>query len=357
MLIFIVILSVLILIHELGHFLAARRLGVRVEKFSLGFGPKLLARKFGDTEYMLCAIPFGGFVKMAGDSAEDLRGRGDEFLGRPPGHRARIIFAGPLFNYLLAFFCLWMVYFLGFPKFTAQIGGLIEGMPAALQGLRVGDRIVSVDGAAVEYWDDLSRKIHAKKGKVLKLAVDRGGEIFDLEITPQAKEVETIFGKKAEVGLIGIKPSEEFVKVRYGLWQALVKGTQNLVQMTVATLLAIFYLVTGTMSFKESVTGPLGIFFIATGAAKVGFSAVIHVIGTLSMSLAVFNLLPLPILDGGHIFLAGLEKARRRPLTKKTEEVLSNIGMSFLIVLAVFIFFNDIVRYGYWDKVLAFFGK
>jgi regulator of sigma E protease len=113
----------------------------------------------------------------------------------------------------------------------------------------------------------------------------------------------------------------------------------------------------GTMSFKESVTGPLGIFFITSNAAKIGFSAILHVIGILSMSLAVFNLLPLPVLDGGHIFLAGLEKIRKRPLSRKLEDLMTNIGLTFLIVLAVFIFCNDLIRYGYWDKMLAFFRK
>ena len=122
MIIFIVILSILILIHELGHFLVARRAGVKVENFSLGFGPKLVSKKIGDTEYMLSAIPFGGFIKMAGDTAEESHGKKGEFLGCKPGQRAGIIFAGPFFNYLLAFLCLWMVYFLGFPKQPTVIG-------------------------------------------------------------------------------------------------------------------------------------------------------------------------------------------------------------------------------------------
>jgi regulator of sigma E protease len=357
MLIFIVILSILILVHELGHFIAAKRLGIRVEKFSLGFGPKLLGRKFGDTEYLLCAIPFGGYIKMAGDNPDDSRGAGDEFLSRPVGHRVTVISAGPAFNYILAFFCMWMVFYFGFPRMTSQIGDLIPGMPAAKIGLLSGDRILAVDGEKVAYWDEMTKKIHGKKNKSLFLQVQRGDQVFEREMTPQLKEVETILGKKVEVGLIGIKPSDEVSLVRYGLFQALVKGTQALVEMTAMTITALFYIIIGTMSFKESVTGPLGIFFIATNAAKIGFSAVLHVIGILSMSLAVFNLLPLPILDGGHIFFAGLEKIRRRPLSRKTEDAVNNIGLSFLIVLAIFIFCNDLIRHGYWDKALSFFKK
>ena len=357
MLIFIVILSVLILVHELGHFLVAKRLGIRVEKFSLGFGPKLLSRKFGDTEYLLCLIPFGGYIKMAGDSPEDSKGAKDEFLSRPAGQRVSVIAAGPVFNYILAFFCLWMVFYLGYPRMTNKIGELMPKMPAAKIGLMAGDRILSIDGEKVAYWDQMTKLIHDKKNKTLVLQVERNGQVFEKELTPEVKEVETIMGKKVEVGLIGIKPSDEVSLVRYGLFQALIKGTQSLIEMTVMTITALFYIIIGTMSFKESVTGPLGIFFIATNAAKIGFSAVLHVIGILSMSLAVFNILPLPILDGGHIFFAGLEKIRRRPLSRKTEDVINNIGLSFLIILAIFIFCNDLVRYGYWDKALSFIKK
>ncbi|MDD5019223.1 MAG: RIP metalloprotease RseP [Candidatus Omnitrophica bacterium] len=357
MIIFIAILSILILIHELGHFLVAKRRGIRVEKFSLGFGPKLVSKKIGPTEYMLCLVPFGGFIKMAGDNKEECKGAPDEFLSRPPGQRAQVIFAGPFFNYVLAFFCLWMVFYLGYPKFSSTVGELMPGMPAARAGLQAGDTITSVDGEPVQFWDEMTRRIHAKKGEDVQLKVKRDGREFDLLLTPEAKEVETIWGRKAEVGLIGIKPSDEIIKVRYGLWPSLIRGTQSLWEMTVMTVRALFYIIIGTMSFKDSVTGPLGIFFITTNAAKIGFSSILHVIGILSMSLAIFNLLPLPILDGGHIFFAGLEKLRGRPLASKTEDVVSNIGMGFLIVLAIFIFCNDLIRYGYWDKFLALFQK
>ncbi len=357
MVVFILILSILILVHELGHFFEARRLGIKVEKFSLGFGPKLLSKKFGDTEYLLCAIPFGGFIKMAGDNMDELKGRPDEFLSRRPGHRARIIFAGPFFNYILAFFSLWIVFYLGYPKSTTTIGELLPGMPAQALGLKVGDKILEVDGKEVKYWDDLTSQIHSKKGESIRLKVDRDSHDFEISLTPKMRQVETLLGKKVEVGLIGIKPSDEIVLVRYGFWVSMVKGFKNLIAMTLMTLAAIFYMIIGTLSFRESVTGPLGIFFIASNAAQLGFSPVVHVVGILSMSLAIFNLLPLPILDGGHIALAGLERIRGKPLSKRVDEVIGNIGLAFLIILAVFIFCNDFIRYGYWDKLLTFFSK
>lgn len=357
MVLFILILSLLILIHESGHFWVAKRQGIRVEKFSLGFGPRLLSKKIGDTEYMLCLIPFGGFVKMAGDSKEDYKGAQDEFLSKSPGKRAQIIFAGPLFNYILAFFCLWMVFYLGYPRFSSRIGELMPGYPAQKAGLQVEDEIIAVDGEPVQFWEDMTRRIHQKKGQDVRLGVRRGGEVFELLLTPEAKEVESVWGKKVEVGLIGVKPSDEIIKVRYGFWESLLKGAANLFSMTVMTLQALFMIIVGTMSFKDSMTGPIGIFFITSNAAKIGFSSILHVIGILSMSLAIFNVLPLPILDGGHIFLAGLEKLRGKPLGRKVEDAVSNVGMAFLIVLAVFIFSNDLIRYGYWDKFMSVFQK
>lgn len=357
MIIFFVILSILILVHELGHFLAARQLKVRVEKFSLGFGPKIVSKKIGETEYMLCAIPFGGFIKMAGDNRDEITGRPDEFLTRSVGHRARIIFGGSFFNYILSFLCLWMVFFLGYPRFTTTIGELVPKMPAQLAGLRAGDKILEVDGVRVEFWEEMTKKIYSKKGEALVLKVQRDSQEVDFTLTPQQKQMTNVWGKKTEIGLIGIKPSSDIVKVRYGFWVSCVKGISNLIQMTVMTVVSIFYILVGTMSFKESVTGPLGIFFVATNAAKIGFSAVLHVIGILSMSLAVFNLLPLPVLDGGCLGFLGLEKLRKKPLSLKTEGVIVNIGATFLIILAVFIFGNDLVRYGYWDKFLAMISK
>jgi len=355
--VFIIILSILIFVHEMGHFLVAKRLGIRVEKFALGFGPKLLSRKVGDTEYMLCAIPFGGFIKMAGDSATEVSGARDEFLSRPPGQRAQVVFAGPAFNYILAFFSLWCVFYFGYPRMTNEIGELVNGMPAQEAGLRVGDKIVAVNGEDVPYWDDLTKRIHAAQGESLDLTIERGEERLELVMTPEAKEVETLWGRKVEVGLIGIKPSDGIVLVRYGFFESFWRGGRSLLKLTGRTLTAIYYIVAGTLSFKESVTGPLGIFFITSNAAKIGFSAVVHVIGILSMSLAIFNVLPLPILDGGHIFLAGLEKLRGRPLPQRVEEIINNVGLSLLIILAIFIFCNDIIRYGYWDKFLSLFVK
>jgi regulator of sigma E protease len=344
-------------VHELGHFFIARRNGIRVEKFSLGFGPRLLSRKFGATEVMLCAIPFGGFIKMAGDTAEEAHGASDEFLGRSPGARARVIAAGPAFNYLLAFFSLWAVFYLGYPRLTTTIGEVMKDLPASKADIKVGDKILKVNGESVLYWDDLTKRIHTTKETDLNLEVKRGDVSLMVTIAPERREVETIFGKKIKVALIGIKPSEDVELVRYGFVEALIKGTKTLASMTVMTILSIVYMILGTLSFQESVTGPIGIFFIATNAAKIGPSAVLHVVGILSMSLAIFNMLPLPILDGGHVALAGLEKLRGRRLSVKAEERLGNAGMGLLIILAVFIFCNDLIRYGYWDKFLALFQK
>jgi regulator of sigma E protease len=142
-LVFIAILSVLIVVHELGHFIAARRVGVRVEKFSLGFGPQLFKKKNKDTEYLISAIPLGGFVKMAGDSLEEYKGKSDEYFYKSPGERFQIIFAGPFLNYVLGFLFFWFIFFTGYPMLTTKVGGLLDDFGAKKAGLQVGDRIVS----------------------------------------------------------------------------------------------------------------------------------------------------------------------------------------------------------------------
>src|SRR4030042_1455801 len=145
-LIFIFILSILIIVNEFGHFIAAKSAGVRVEKFSLGFGPQLLKKKRDNTEYSLSAIPLGGYVKLAGDNLEEYKGKSFEYLAKTPGERFRIIFFGPLLNYILGFLCLWLIFFVGYPTLTTKVGGLIDGFGAKVAGLEVGDKIIAVDG-------------------------------------------------------------------------------------------------------------------------------------------------------------------------------------------------------------------
>ena len=351
-LVFIITLSILIIVHEFGHFIAAKRLGVRIEKFSLGFGPKIFKKNIGGTDYILSLIPLGGYVKMAGDSLEDFKNKEDEFLSLAPGKRAKIIAAGPLLNYVLAFFCFWVVFFIGYPTLTNKVGELIENFPAKTAGVLAGDKIIMVDTHPVKYWDEISEIIHNKKHEPVELLIIRNKLPRRLKIYPKLQKTKNIFGKEITISLIGIRPSEEVIKVKNGLFASLFLGSKRLVDLTGLTLRGVWYIITGSLPLRESVTGPLGIFSILSEAAHLGLSILINVIGILSMSLAIFNLFPLPVLDGGHIFLLLVERIRGKRFSQKIEDAISQFGLSLLILLAIFIFYNDLVRFGVFEKVL-----
>ena len=356
-LIFILILSVLIIVHEFGHFIVARKMGVRVEKFSLGFGPQLFRKKKSDTEYIVSAIPLGGYVKMAGDSLEEYKGNSYEYYAKPAGKRFHIIFFGPLLNYILGFLCFWLIFFMGYPTLTTKVGGLMEGFGAKEAGLEIGDKITAVDGKEVIFWDDLQVIIQEKKvASIVKLSVERNKKEFSLDVRVTEKEFSDALGQKRSVGLIGIAPFEEIVKVRHGFFKSFILGANKTWELTDLTYRGLWRLVTGKLSVRESVTGPLGIFYITSKAASRGLVAVLHLVAVLSISLAIFNLLPLPILDGGHILLLGIEKVRKKTLSLKTEQVITKVGMSLIICLALLITYNDIVRL-FGDKISKFFMK
>lgn len=356
-LVFIFILSTLILVHEFGHFAAARKMGVRVEKFSLGFGPQLFRIKRKGTEYALSVIPLGGFVKLAGDSLEEFTGKKDEYYAKPPGKRFHIIFWGPLLNYCLGFLFFWLIFFVGYPSLTTKIGGLIDDFGAKEAGLQVGDKITAVDGKKVEYWEDLQRVIYSKRSDdKVSLSVLRNSKEFSAEVSIKEKEYSDQLGQKRSVGLLGITPFDEIIEVKHGFLQSFVLSAKKTWELTSMTYKGLWRIITGKLSVRDSVTGPLGIFYITSKVAKLGVIAVLHLIAVLSVSLAIFNLLPLPIMDGGHILLLGLERLRGRALSIKSEQVISRIGFSMIICLAALVTFNDIARL-FGDKITKFFGK
>lgn len=355
---FLVVLGVLVMIHEFGHFITAKKVGVRVERFSIGFGPKLWSIKKGETEYLICAIPLGGYVKMAGDEpGENIKGEKWEFLSRSIFDRFKIIFAGPLLNYILAFLIFSIIFMFGSPTLTNEVGSLLKNYPAEKQGILVGDKILSVDGKSVKYWEDLTEVIHRHTEAPMKLSLERSGKVIEKEITPIVREAKDIFGKKTKVALIGIAPSQRIEKVRYGFVPSFYMGFKKLVQLTYITYKALWSVLTGSLSVKESMTGPIGIFVITGEAAKLGLIYLFHLMAILSASLAIFNLLPFPVLDGGHIMFLALEKLRGKPLSLKAQEIITNIGISLLILLTIFIFYNDIIKFGVVDKIIKLFKR
>lgn len=349
---FIVVLSILVVAHEFGHFIVAKKMGVRVEKFSIGFGPEIFGITRQETRYSVSIIPLGGYVKLSGETgAEGLKGEKWEYLSRTVGERMRIIFAGPLLNYILAFVIFSFVFMTGSPTLTSVIGKVMPGYPAESSGLKAGDKILNINGKGVIYWDDVTKIVHTSKNQEMKLVVERGGQKVSVIVMPKSQEMDTIFGSRKNISIIGIVPSGDVVFVKYGFFKSIYMGAERLWTLTYITCRALWASVTGSIPIKESITGPIGIFYITGQAAKLGLVYLLQLMGVLSASLAIFNLLPVPVLDGGHILFLAIEKIRRKPVSIKMQENITQVGMSLLIVLMLFVFYNDFMRFGIFEKI------
>jgi regulator of sigma E protease len=358
LLVFFFLISILIIIHEFGHFIMAKRNGVRVEKFSLGFGPIIFSKKIKDTQYSFSLIPFGGYVKLAGDSLLEYQGRPDEYLSKSPGVRARIIIMGPFLNYLMAFFCFWLIFYLGYPMLTTKIDEVLPDYGAKEAGILPQDKIIAVDGKSVQFWDQLQKEIYPKKeGEIIELKVLRQNQTYTFKVKIKEKEITDIWGNKKRVGLIGIRPAGEIVPLKHTLISSVIKGSKKVIDLTFITYATLFRIVLGKLSLRESVTGPLGMFYLTKEATRLGLVAILHLIAVLNISLAVFNLLPIPVLDGAHLFLLGIEKIRKRKIGYKLEQMITHIGLAFIITLAIFIFYNDLMRFGVWEKITQFLKR
>ena len=344
----IIVFGILILVHEFGHFIAAKRTGVRIEQFSLGFGPPLFKYKRRHTEYSICSIPLGGYVKLAGDNAEEFKGQPYEYLSKSVGQRARIIFCGPLLNYILAFLCFWLIVFLGASSLTTHIGGVIENFGAQEAGLEVGDKILAVDDKRVELWQEMRNIIHKKKnGDVVQLLILRSNQKLKIPVVVKEQEQEDIEGKIKTVGLIGIRP----IDARYKLTKSFLLAGNNLFCLTRFTLKVLSWIALGKVSFRESVPGPVEMVYQIKQATGAGVIAIIYLFAILSMSLAIFNILPIPVLDGGHLLFLFIEKIRKRRLSNRTESIINQIGISLLIFLVIFVFYNDFSRRGVFNNI------
>lgn len=355
---FLILLSVLILIHEIGHLIVARRFGVRIERFSLGFGPKVFGIKRGATEYVISLIPLGGYVKMAGeDESERIAGVNWQYLSKPVGKRALIVGAGPFFNYILAIIIFILVFMLGNPQLTTKIGEVMEGYPAKLAGLAEGDKIIAVDGQKVKFWEELKEVVQKNKEKTLVLTALRDKKEFKANIKPKLEEAKDLLGRKKEVGLLGIVASDEVVFVKYPPQEAIYLGTLKVFQITGVTYIALGRMMTGKLAVRESVTGPIGIFQITTRAAMLGFIYLMQMTAILSACLAIFNLLPIPVLDGGHILFLAIEKIKGRKIEQRFQEAFTKLGLAALITLMIFVTYNDLVREGILEKVITWFQR
>ena len=344
----IIVLGIIIFVHELGHFLLAKKLGVGVLKFSLGFGPKLVGRKIGETEYQIAVFPLGGFVKPLGeDPSEELKeeDRHRSLWAQPIWKRALIFGSGSFFNLLLAVAIFSTVnIFVGIPSTPpATIGEVSSGLPAEKAGLKKGDVVLSVDGVQVSKWEELAKIIRTSKGKELLIKIKRNGEILEFRVTPQAAKDKNMFGEELSTFVIGIKSSGEIVVQKVNPFVAVGHGFVQTWQIIELTIVGIVKLIQRVIPAK-TIGGPILIAQLAGEQAKRGLLSFALFMALISISIGVFNLFPIPILDGGHFLFLGLEAVLRRPISIKKMEIAQQVGLIFIILLMLFAFYNDLIR-------------
>ncbi len=433
----IVMLGILVFVHELGHYCVARLAGVKILKFSLGFGPKLISKTWGETEYLVCAIPLGGYVQMLGEGGGE-RGADAEltaaerersFADKSVIRRLAIVAAGPAMNLILPFLILPISFMVGvqlpayidqpacigyvtpgseaavagftagdclqslngkilndwsdankslvgyagealrftvlrpggpvqvvfpaengsleglqsiglLPRQPAIVGSLMPDMPAAAAGLQKGDKILQISGEPVTSWYDLKHLIQQAEGQVVDLLVERDAVQLSLNLQPRLHESGT--------WLIGIGPEQQTVSKKFGPLAAFREGADRTIELIDLTLVFIQKLFTGHVSAKN-IGGPITVVQVAGQAAQTDLSAVLSVLAFISIQLGILNLLPIPILDGGHIVFYVFEAIFRKPLSVRAREILQQIGLALLIMLMVLAFYNDLARI-FWSS-------
>jgi len=441
---FVVVLGILILVHELGHFFMARFAGVGVERFSIGFGPVLWRVRGKDTEYCVSLIPMGGYVKMMGDDENPLEGGkagivdpAKAFNTKPLLARFLIVFAGPAMNFILAVVIAALMFtVVGRPVAPAVVGRVVEGGSSAQAGLRTGDRIVAVDGKPIQYWEDLARvvqaaagrtlqvtaqgpagdrtvaltpvqakrkdlfgddqvvweigatpympaaigdtipgdpadaaglkagdvvtaiegqpalswdelaeRIHQRAGQPTRLDIKRGSQTLAITVTPKKGKIPGADGKETEVGLIGIRPGGAVTMVRSNPVSALWEGLVWSGDVTLKTAIGLYKIVVGQLD-RSNIGGPIQIAKTAGEQARQGFVSLALFTAVISINLFLLNLLPVPMLDGGHLLFFGFEAVLGRPLSVRKREVAQQVGFALLMLLMVFAFYNDFKRIG-----------
>jgi regulator of sigma E protease len=342
----IIVLGILVFVHELGHFIMAKRLGIGVITFSLGFGPKLLGRRIGETQYQIAAVPLGGFVKLIGENPEEEvkeEDRARSFSAAPIWKRSLIVAAGPFFNFLLAIALFSTINLFGVPSLPAKIGELSPGLPAEEAGLKKGDAVLSIDGEKVSKWDDLSRIIRGSNGKELTLQVKRNEETFEVKVVPQSSKTKNLFGEEIQIFMIGIQPSDDVIIEKVNPVVALGMGFAQTWSGIKLTVVSIWKLIERVIPAK-TIGGPILIAQLAGEQARRGLVSFALFMAILSINLGVINLFPIPILDGGHFVFLALEGILRRPISIRKMEIAQQVGLILIILLMVFAFYNDILR-------------
>lgn len=347
-------IGLLIFFHELGHFILAKLIGVKVLKFSLGFGPRLISKKLGETDYIISVIPLGGYVKPLGEEIGEKLKEEDKpraFNSQPVWKRAAIILAGPFFNLILAYIIFVIFLSIKLPvaipdldSITAVIEDVVENSPAMKAGLKKGDIIVSINGTSVNDWGEMADIFSKNPGKELNLEVKRGDDLIAIRVTPEPTRIKDEKGREIIVGRIGISKKLNVEVIQSSsIVYAPINGLEAVYRWCALTLEVVGKLLTGAVAAKH-IGGPILIIDSAAKAASAGVFTYFNFIAIISINLAILNLFPIPVLDGGHLMFLSIEALRRRPLSDAVMGVMTRIGMALLILLIVFVFYNDIVR-------------
>ncbi|ODS02696.1 RIP metalloprotease RseP [Methyloceanibacter marginalis] len=357
---FLFVLTVVVFIHELGHFLVARWCGVAVKVFSIGFGPEIFG--FYDrhgTRWRVSWIPLGGYVKFIDDEnvasaagrkafealPEEERKR--SFQGKSLAQRAAIVAAGPIANFLLAIIIFAAIFSVFGERITAaKVDAVAPGSAAERAGFEPGDRIVSIDGSEIGSFSDMQRIVATSPDQELHFVVDRGGANVELTATPERKEITDRFGNTMRIGLLGIQRSaspDDWTLERHDPATALVMGVKESYFVVSRSLAYLYDVVTGRED-ADQLGGPLRIAQVSGQVATAGFVALLNLAAIISVSIGLINLFPIPMLDGGHLLFYGIEAIRGRPLSESTQEIGFRIGLAFVLMLMIFATWNDLIH-------------
>ena len=361
---FLIVLTVLVFVHELGHYWVARRNGVRIETFSIGFGPELFGwHDRAGTRWKLSAIPLGGYVKFFGDAdAISMPGaelpamtpeeRAVSFHHKPLGQRAAIVAAGPIANFVFAIIVSAALFVLiGQPFTPPVVGGVMPGSAAEKAGFEAGDRIIRINGEQIGRFEDIQRIVQLDLDQPLKVVVQRGGEEVGLTASPSIIEETDRLGNKVRMARLGIRGGGmEYIRRGPGeaLWQAVVETYDQ----TTGTLKALGQIVTGHRSSDE-LGGPLRIAQMSGEVAKGGVANLFAFMAFLSINLGLINLFPVPVLDGGHLLFYAFEAVRGRPLGPRAQEYGFRIGMVLVFSLMILATWNDLVHIGFVQRLVG----
>ena len=337
---FIFVIGLLVLFHELGHFITAKMVGMGVHEFAIGFGPKLISKRYGDTVYSLRAIPLGGFNKIAGmdpDEEQDEK----SFSAKPLWARMAVIAAGSFMNFVLPVLLLIIVIAssgVDMPAPQATLGGVFANTPAARSQLAAGDRIMAINGGQVESWDQFVSAIQTSDGKQLVVTYERNGQTGSTDVTPE-------FDSRTNRWVIGVK--SQTVNYRPGPVETINLAVKQTFLTASAMLTGIGQMITGRA--PAEVAGPLGVAQMTGQVAQLGFIPLLQFAAFLSINLGLINLLPVPVLDGGHLVTLAVEAVRRKPLSRGQMQFIQTIGLTLLILLMLLATFKDIARFKFFE--------